>query len=186
MSRLPATARGRAPESIAFADLSPMLICCDKQFIESTASHHKPSCNQHIVAACHIWQANVVNKHLCIAVQHHAAPYKFHCSALCTLQRFDFVLSPGGTRASATLLKRRLASLPQHQANSLQALEVGAEAMAVAEEVALRIAHAGGLGLFIDYGQDAPYDSSLNAIKRHEAVHPLQVRCMLPLPALCE
>ena len=48
--------------------------------------------------------------------------------------------------------------------------------MAVVEAVALRIEACGGFALFVDYGKDAPYDSSLNAIRNHRSVHPLQVR----------
>ena len=47
--------------------------------------------------------------------------------------------------------------------------------MAVAEAIALRIQQDDGFALLVDYGQDAPYDMSLNAIRKHEAVHPLQV-----------
>jgi SAM-dependent MidA family methyltransferase len=61
----------------------------------------------------------------------------------------------------------------------LRALEVGAEAMAVVEAIALRIEACGGFALLIDYGKDGPYESSLNAIRNHTAVHPLQVSALL-------
>jgi hypothetical protein len=64
----------------------------------------------------------------------------------------------------------------------LQALEINAEAMAVAEAVALRIEAQGGFGVFIDYGRDAPYDSSLNAIRDHASMHPLQARNSFAAP----
>lgn len=63
----------------------------------------------------------------------------------------------------------------------MHALEVGAEAMAVVEAVALRIEACGGFALFVDYGKDGPYDSSLNAIRNHDGVHPLHVCPSSPL-----
>eukprot|EP00775_Hariotina_reticulata_P006653 gene6653-6878_t len=46
--------------------------------------------------------------------------------------------------------------------------EVGAQAMAVCETLARRIAAAGGAALLIDYGQDGPYTNSLTAIRSHK------------------
>jgi SAM-dependent MidA family methyltransferase len=89
------------------------------------------------------------------------------------VQRFEFTLSPRGSLASQTILQRRLAAFKG--SSQLSAIEVGAEAMAVAEAIALRIQQDDGFALLVDYGQDAPYDMSLNAIRKHEAVHPLQV-----------
>ena len=92
------------------------------------------------------------------------------------MQKFDFVLSPGSTIASRTILKHRLDTLRRPEA--LQAIEVCAEGMSLAEAIALRIHRAGGFALLVDYGQDKPYDSSLNAIKEHQPVHPLEVCTM--------
>lgn len=94
------------------------------------------------------------------------------------LQRFEFVLSPSSTKAALSILPRRLAALPNR--DTVTDLEVGAEAMAVAEAIALRIHRDDGFALLVDYGKDSPYDTSLNAIRAHSAVHPLQVH--LPRP----
>lgn len=110
------------------------------------------------------------------------------------LQRFRFVLSPGPTAACHTVLKRRLAALRALSRDGgtapdePEAIEVCAEAMALVEETALRIAATGGLALFVDYGQDGPYESSLNALRDHRAVDPLEVRELPvcpPLTACC-
>ncbi len=42
--------------------------------------------------------------------------------------------------------------------------------MALAESLASRISLHGGAALVIDYGQDGPYQSSLQAISRHQFV----------------
>ena len=42
--------------------------------------------------------------------------------------------------------------------------------MAVAEALARRVAAHGGAALLVDYGQDAPYAASLQAIARHTFV----------------
>lgn len=89
------------------------------------------------------------------------------------MQRLRFVLAPGKTKAAQHILMRRLRGLGERDPRR-RALEVGAEAMAVAEAAALRIDRCGGFALFVDYGQDGPYESSLNAIRHHEPVHPLQ------------
>jgi SAM-dependent MidA family methyltransferase len=108
-----------------------------------------------------------------------------------SLQNFRFVLSPFQTKAVQHILVRRLKALEKaaksvksttpipEASGSLTGLEVNAEAMALAESVALRIDSTGGLCLVIDYGQDGPYDWTLNAIREHEPIHPLKVR--LPL-----
>jgi hypothetical protein len=46
--------------------------------------------------------------------------------------------------------------------------------MALAEALARRVEQHGGAALIIDYGQDAPYESSLQAIRRHAFVPLLQ------------
>jgi SAM-dependent MidA family methyltransferase len=90
-----------------------------------------------------------------------------------SLQRFEFCLSPRSTKAALSILPRRLAALPNRDV--IIELEVGAEAMAVAEAIALRIHSDDGFALLVDYGQNSPYETSLNAIRDHSAVHPLQV-----------
>lgn len=51
---------------------------------------------------------------------------------------------------------------------------MGAQAMAVASDLARRVAAAGGGALVVDYGRDAPYPASLQALRRHAQVHPLE------------
>lgn len=50
---------------------------------------------------------------------------------------------------------------------------MGAQAMAVASGLARRVAAAGGGALVVDYGRDAPYAASLQALVRHAQAHPL-------------
>jgi SAM-dependent MidA family methyltransferase len=95
----------------------------------------------------------------------------------------EFVLSPGSTIASRTILQHRLNALRRPE--KLTALEVCAEGVALVESIALRIRKSGGFALFVDYGQDAPYGSSLNAIKDHQPVHALEVSTSLLLPSGC-
>jgi SAM-dependent MidA family methyltransferase len=76
-----------------------------------------------------------------------------------------------------TILPRRLGWLSKEQQESITEIEISTEAMAVAEGIAMRIHRAGGLALIVDYGQNGPYTSSLNALRDHKPVHPLQVRC---------
>ena len=70
------------------------------------------------------------------------------------VQRFEFVLAPSSNLAVRSILKRRLNALPPGLQKTVTALEVSAQAMAVAEAVALRIDRDGGFGLFVDYGQE--------------------------------
>lgn len=42
--------------------------------------------------------------------------------------------------------------------------------MATAESLAKRVSQAGGAALIIDYGQDGPYEASLQAIRQHKFV----------------
>jgi SAM-dependent MidA family methyltransferase len=97
------------------------------------------------------------------------------------LQRFDFCLSPRGTKAVHTILPRRLSWFPEKQRQSIAEIEISAEAMAVAEGIAMCIHRTGGMALIIDYGQSGPYKMSLNAIREHKPVHPLQVGDLHPI-----
>ena len=92
------------------------------------------------------------------------------------MQRFDFCLSPRSTKAAQTILRRRLSWMSPQQQEKTNAIEISAEAMAVAEEISIRIERDNGVALLIDYGQNGPYEMSLNAIKRHAAIHVLEVR----------
>ncbi|PRW58511.1 NADH dehydrogenase [ubiquinone] complex assembly factor 7 [Chlorella sorokiniana] len=80
------------------------------------------------------------------------------------------VLSPGATPAARVLLPRRLRQLDLADQQRLQALEVCPQGMALAESLAQRVAQHGGAALIIDYGQDGPYETSLQAIRQHEFV----------------
>jgi NADH dehydrogenase [ubiquinone] 1 alpha subcomplex assembly factor 7 len=80
------------------------------------------------------------------------------------------VLSPGPTPAARAVLPRRLASLPLAARAALRELEVCPRGMALAEALGARVAEHGGAALLIDYGRDAPYGSSLQAIREHRFV----------------
>lgn len=80
------------------------------------------------------------------------------------------VLSRGATPAVRTALPVRLEGLPPHLINSITAIEVSPQVMAVAEALATRVATNGGAALLIDYGRDGPYRDSLVAIKQHKLV----------------
>ncbi|KAL4437198.1 hypothetical protein ABPG75_004337 [Micractinium tetrahymenae] len=81
-----------------------------------------------------------------------------------------FVLSPGPTPAARVLLPRRLRQLLAEQQAAVEALEVCPQGMALAEALAQRVSQHGGAALIVDYGQDGPYEASLQAIRRHEFV----------------
>ena len=99
---------------------------------------------------------------------------------------FRFVLAPGPTPASATILPRRLESLSSDVAASLTGLEVCPAGMAAAADLARRVSGAAGRGelekdgghggsgdgsgaaLIIDYGREGPpYADSLVGIANH-------------------
>jgi NADH dehydrogenase [ubiquinone] 1 alpha subcomplex assembly factor 7 len=80
------------------------------------------------------------------------------------------VLSPGATPAARTLLPLRLEGLPLRQRAALSAIEVCPQGMALAQALAARVGAHGGAALIVDYGQDAPYEGSLQAIARHKFV----------------
>ena len=48
---------------------------------------------------------------------------------------------------------------------------MSAQSIALAESLAKRVAEQGGAALIVDYGQDRPYSSSLQAIRQHGFVH---------------
>lgn len=85
-----------------------------------------------------------------------------------------WVLAPGDTPASRTLLPRRLAQLSDSDAAALESLEVCPAGAAFAADIAARVAGCGGSALIMDYGRGAPpYGDSLVALKAHGPVHPL-------------
>ena len=83
---------------------------------------------------------------------------------------FRLLLSPYDTFASKTVLPSRLRDLPKELSDSLDAIEISPACMGLATELAHRIQTHGGAALLIDYGQDAPYENSLVAIKDHTFV----------------
>lgn len=52
-------------------------------------------------------------------------------------------------------------------------MEVSVQSMSMAASIAKRISQQGGAALIIDYGQDRLLESSLQAIRKHNFVHPL-------------
>jgi NADH dehydrogenase [ubiquinone] 1 alpha subcomplex assembly factor 7 len=50
-------------------------------------------------------------------------------------------------------------------------IEVSAQSIAMAEELARRVGSQGGAALIVDYGQDGHMDSTLQAIKGHTFVN---------------
>lgn len=61
-----------------------------------------------------------------------------------------------------------------HAGEALAGIEVGAQAMALVSDLAKRVASTGGGALVVDYGRDALYDASLQALRRHAQVDPLE------------
>lgn len=53
------------------------------------------------------------------------------------------------------------ATPPLLRSSRVDAVQIGAQAMAVAESLTRRIAATGGAALLIDYGADRPYANSL-------------------------
>lgn len=82
----------------------------------------------------------------------------------------SFVLSKGPTPAARVLLERRLKGLPPKVANALKGIEICPQGMAVVENITKRIGIHGGAALIIDYGQFAPFESSVQAILNHTFV----------------
>jgi NADH dehydrogenase [ubiquinone] 1 alpha subcomplex assembly factor 7 len=79
----------------------------------------------------------------------------------------SFVLSKGPTPAAMVLLERRLKGLPPKVVNALKGIEICPQGMAVVENISKRIGSHGGAALIIDYGQFAPFESSVQAIMDH-------------------
>lgn len=79
----------------------------------------------------------------------------------------SFVLSKGPTPAARVLLERRLKGLPTKVVNALKGIEICPQGMAVVENISKRIGSHGGAALIIDYGQFAPFESSVQAIMDH-------------------
>ena len=62
---------------------------------------------------------------------------------------------------------------PCSAGGTVEHMEVSAQSIATAASIAERVGKEGGAALIIDYGQDLPLESSLQAIKGHRFVHPL-------------
>lgn len=84
---------------------------------------------------------------------------------------FQMVLSPSPTPATVLLLPRRLEALSKEERDTVEEIEVSPQTMTTAEALAKRIAGQGGAALIVDYGQDGPFGSSLQAIKQHKFKH---------------
>lgn len=93
------------------------------------------------------------------------------------------VLSPGPTAASRTILPVRLEGLSLKERAALEAVEVCPQGMALAESLAQRVASHGGAALVVDYGQDAAYEGSLQAIHDHRYTSLLEQPGMADLSA---
>ncbi|CAK0783585.1 hypothetical protein CVIRNUC_006784 [Coccomyxa viridis] len=81
------------------------------------------------------------------------------------------VLAPNETPASKLLLPPRLAALSPDERDAVDMLEVCPQGMGLAAELAKRVSQEGGAALVVDYGRDAPYPDSLQAIREHSFVH---------------
>ena len=85
---------------------------------------------------------------------------------------FRFVLAPHDTPASRTLLPHRLAGMSEDEQRGLTGLEVCPQGMALAADLAARVATGGGSALVVDYGRaNPPYADSLAAIRAHAPTH---------------
>eukprot|EP00004_Rigifila_ramosa_P025016 TRINITY_DN7380_c0_g1_i1.p1 TRINITY_DN7380_c0_g1~~TRINITY_DN7380_c0_g1_i1.p1 ORF type:complete len:452 (-),score=85.89 TRINITY_DN7380_c0_g1_i1:10-1260(-) len=74
------------------------------------------------------------------------------------------VMSPGRTPASTVFVRSSPAS------KIGDAIEVCPSGLALAQDLAARVASDNGAALIIDYGQYGPYSASLQAIRKHEFV----------------
>jgi NADH dehydrogenase [ubiquinone] 1 alpha subcomplex assembly factor 7 len=86
--------------------------------------------------------------------------------------KFRFVLAPYDTLALKTVLPARLRDLEKsaRQLDALSAIEISPATIGLAADIARRIKANSGAAIFIDYGQDGPYENSLVAIQDHRFV----------------
>lgn len=82
----------------------------------------------------------------------------------------QMVLSAGATPAAKTILPLRLEGIEPSARDSMKAIEVCPQGMALAENLAKRVSTDNGAALIIDYGRDCPYRDSLAAIRKHQIV----------------
>eukprot|EP00210_Caulerpa_lentillifera_P000865 g836.t1 len=87
---------------------------------------------------------------------------------------FHFVLAPGVTPASAILPYKRLSWITSHEQINIKELEIGSEMLSFGILISQRIEQVNGAALFIDYGKDNYYPSSLQGVKKHKIVHALE------------
>ena len=101
-----------------------------------------------------------------------------------TPTHFRWVLAPTGTPATAALVlggAKELKDMKQtHDQKDVLTVEVSPGALALVDDVAQRVAKAGGAGLFVDYGKMGCLGDTLRAFKRHAQVSPLSQ------PGLCD
>ncbi|KAK3255894.1 hypothetical protein CYMTET_34947, partial [Cymbomonas tetramitiformis] len=111
------------------------------------------------------------------------------CERLVTLadrsssEHFQLMLSPGETLASRLLVEHRLKYATQGEKEKLEVLEVSSQAMALAQEIAVRVGTHGGGALLVDYGHDRAFGNSLQAIRDHRFVDLLDQPGMSDLSA---
>ena len=98
---------------------------------------------------------------------------------------FRFVLSPGPTPASSTLLAPAFETMPGFTSSSEDpkmnetftvgdSIEVCPAACSLAQDISKRINATGGAALFVDYGNDFAPSDSLRGIRDHKFCHPLE------------
>lgn len=83
---------------------------------------------------------------------------------------FRRVLAPKPSPASYLLAERRLKWLAPGDRDRLAAMEVSAQSLSYAQELAARVGRHRGAALIVDYGKDGPYEASVQGIRNHEGV----------------
>lgn len=91
-----------------------------------------------------------------------------------------FVLSSGATPASAALLGRAA------EAKIGDRVEVCPAGLAVAQDVARRVARTGGAALVVDYGEDRPMAQTMQGVREHAGADVLGEPGMVDLSALVD
>lgn len=90
---------------------------------------------------------------------------------------FRFVLSPGPTPASQTLIRKEFVNININQTpESLKpgdSLEISPLALSTCEDIATRVLNVGGASLLIDYGEDFTQGDTLRAFKKHNQINVL-------------
>ena len=77
----------------------------------------------------------------------------------------------GKTARALSATRYALLWLCNAAGDAVDMLEVCPQGMGLAAELAKRVSQEGGAALVVDYGRDAPYPDSLQAIREHSFVH---------------